>query len=390
VRIQCAFTLSTPVGNRPMAGYTVPSPRIPAAPLRRLAAAALAAASVLGVVALAPAEAASAADSIGISGAPSKSGAVDGRTRFSYQAGPGQHIADEYLVANTGTQTQTMTVLATDAFNTDAGDWGLLDSDAAPKDSGAWVRFDGQPKKTLTLAAGQSAVVPFTVDVPANAKPGDHAGGIVLSAVSPEGQVLVDRRVATRLYVRVPGDIQAALTVSSMKAHYVYSWNPFDGEVVVDMTVQNTGNVALGGIATVGTKTWFGVGVARTEHPAFPELLPGNVRKLSVTLRGIPAFGYLEPYITLAPQISPDAIQPPSLTTTKRSTTAIAMPWLLLAVVVLIGGWVLVTRLLRRRDAHRAEAWMAYVKDEEWRRAAEEAAQHPVSVDGGDSGRSER
>ncbi|NYG98852.1 hypothetical protein FJ656_24305 [Schumannella luteola] len=348
-----------------MASYTVPTWTSAANPAARLAAAALALVAAATLLSVAPAVSARADDTIGISGAPAKAGAADGRTRFTYQVGPGQHLDDEYLVKNTGTTRQTVTVFGTDAFNTDDGSWGLLPTDDTAKDVGGWVTFGGQPRATLDLAPGESRAVAFAVDVPADAGPGDHAGGVVLSAVSPDGQVLVDRRVATRLYVRVPGDIQAALTVSSMKADYGYSWNPLDGTVKIDMTVKNTGNVALGGLAVVTLRTWFGFGLSSPEaRPDFPELLPGNVRELSVTLHGVPALGYLEPTITLAPQISPDAIQPPSLVTTERSTSLAAVPWLLLAVLLVIGLVILVTRLRARADARRAEAWMAHVAEQ--------------------------
>ncbi|TPW73642.1 DUF916 domain-containing protein [Schumannella sp. 10F1B-5-1] len=348
-----------------MASYTVPTWISAANPAARLAAAALALVAAATLLSVAPAVSAHADDTIGFSGAPSQGGVADGRTRFTYQVGPGQHLADEMLVKNTGTTAQTFTVIGTDAFNTDDGSWGLLPTDDQPTDVGAWVTFGGQPRAVFDLAAGQSRAVAFDVQLPADASPGDHAGGIVVSAVSPDGQVLVDRRVATRLYVRVPGDIQAALTVSSMKADYAYSWNPLDGTLDVDLTVKNTGNVALSGLAVVSVRTWFGVGLAAPEaRPEFPELLPGNVRKLSVTLHGVPALGYLEPTIKLAPLISPDAIQPPSLVTTERSAPVAAVPWLLLGVLAIVGAVVAITRLRARADARRAAAWMDYVAEQ--------------------------
>src|SRR4051794_20169077 len=65
-------------------------------------------------------------DTVGIAGAPSNGTDPDGRSRFSYQVQPGQQVADAYLVRNTGTTDQSVTLMATDAYNTDDGAFALL------------------------------------------------------------------------------------------------------------------------------------------------------------------------------------------------------------------------------------------------------------------------
>ena len=169
-------------------------------------------ATLLSTVALSGAAVAAPAfaeDTVGISGQPaSADGATDGRTRYSYSADPGQQLSDYYLVRNAGTLPQTFTVLATDAFNDEAGDFALKATAEAPADLGTWVMFEnGDSRIQFELQPGESRILPFTVTVPANATPGDHSGGIVASVVTPEAQVKIDRRLGTRMYVRVSGDI---------------------------------------------------------------------------------------------------------------------------------------------------------------------------------------
>lgn len=306
-----------------------------------------------------------AADTNGISGAPANEAGADGRSRFSYQVAPGQQVQDGYLMRNTGTTAQTMTVFATDAFNTPDGGYGLLDTDAKPTDSGSWVAFAGGVKQlTIPLAAGASQLVPFTVDVPADASPGDHAAGVVISVTSPSGQVIVDRRVATRLYVRVSGALQATLTVGSIAASYASQLNPFAGATSLVFTVKNNGNVALAANAVVGVNTYFGIGAAPQSRTTIGELLPGATRVVTMTVPGVAQLGYLNPYVHLIPTIDKDALNPGQLRGIDRDTTLVVPPWWLIILIVLAGGvWAFLV-LRRRSNDKNAAAWVAHMEAE--------------------------
>ena len=136
-----------------------------------------------------------------------------------------------------------------------------------------WVKFDGKEQFKLTLKRGETRTVPFTVDMPSNATPGDHPAGVLASATS-SGQVKVDRRIANRMYVRVSGKLQPLLTVSSFSGTYHPSLNPLDGSITVSATITNSGNVALEGSSTLSTTTWFGINVGQTVRVEQPEILP--------------------------------------------------------------------------------------------------------------------
>ena len=313
----------------------------------------------------ADATAAFADDTAGISGAPAGEAGRDGRTRFSYEVSPGQTLADNYSVQNTGSTAQVMRVFATDAFNTDDGSYGLLDTDAAAVDAGTWVTFaNGASFVDVPLGAGESATVPFTLAAPADAAPGDHAAGIVVSVTSPQGQILVDRRVATRLYVRVPGDLQPGLTVSSISAGYDPTLNPLDGTTTVTFTVTNNGNVALGANMVVGANTYLGIAAAPIVREQLSELLPRSTRVVTVDVPGVAQLGYLNPYVSLAPVAAADAANPGPLTTVGRDTVTVAVPWWLVVLLVVAAVVVPVVRIRRRIDARRAEEWVAHMEAE--------------------------
>ncbi len=344
-------------------------------PLRLLTALLLAV--VLATVVLVCGSAASSARAAdgtnGISGAPSDGTSVDGRSRFSYQVDPGQHLDDFYLLRNTGTTAQTMKVFATDAFDTPTGAFSLLDTKSTPKDSGSWVTFaNGKMGIEVPLAPNESKVVSFRLTVPADASPGDHAGGIVISVATPQGNIIVDRRVATRLYVRVKGALQAGLTVSSLASTYRNAVNPFSGSTLVRVTVRNNGNVALGANMVVNVKTYLGIAASGLVRSSVSELLPGNTRVVSVEVPGVAQLGYLNPHISLVPTVDPDALNPGPLRTTDRDTAIFAMPWWLLILLAIAGAIWLFLMVRRKRDAANAQAWIEHIEAEARRGAAEE------------------
>jgi len=313
----------------------------------------------------APAGDAHADDSDGISGTPASETAADGRSRFSYEAAPGQQLTDNYQVSNTGTTAQVMRVFSADAFNTDDGSYGLLDTGVDSVDAGAWITFaNGAKFVDVPLGPGESQLVTFTLTVPADAAPGDHAAGIVISVTSPQGQILVDRRVATRLYVRVPGDLQPALTVGSIAASYQPSINPLDGTTTVTFTVRNSGNVALGANMVVGVNTYFGIGATAQRTEKLSEMLPRSTRVLTIEVPGVAQLGYLNPYVSLVPTAAAELSNPGPLATVDRDTVTIAMPWWLILILIVGGAVYLFLRIRRRTDNKRAEEWVAHMEAE--------------------------
>ena len=320
---------------------------------------------VAGLTLGASAVAVHAEDTDGISGTPASEAGPDGRSRFSYEVAPGQQLTDNYSVTNTGTTAQVMRVFSTDAFNTEDGSYGLLDTDAEAVDAGAWVTFvNGAKFVDVPLGPGESQLVAFTLTVPADASPGDHAAGIVTSVTSPQGQILVDRRVATRLYVRVPGDLQAALTVGSISSSYQSSLNPLDGTTTLTFTVRNSGNIALGGNLIVGVKTYFGISAAPIMRDDVSEMLPRSTRVITMDIPGVAQLGYLNPYVSLAPTAAENTTNPGPLTVVDRDTVTLAIPWWLVIVLVVGGAIYLFLRIRRRVDAKRAEEWVAHMEAE--------------------------
>ncbi|MCL2803784.1 MAG: DUF916 domain-containing protein [Micrococcales bacterium] len=306
-------------------------------------------------------------ETIGISIAPADKNGLDNRSRFSYQIEPGQTVSDFVRVSNPGSTPITVTVLAADAFNAEDGAFALIESKAQSTDAGSWVTFaGGETEVALELKPAEAQVIGFQLDVPADATPGDHAGGIVASAsVVGEGEIAVERRVATRMYVRVAGELQPALTLSSFSATHTGGLLPTSGAVRVNAVLSNSGNVALSGTVTLTGSTWSGIAIGQTMEVELQEMLPGSSRTVTYDLAKVPQVGFVKPKLLLRSAVDGDAPDPGPLPVVERDAFVWAMPWLVLAILVIGGGGgTLLLRRRRRRDAEHVAAWIAQTQAE--------------------------
>lgn len=329
-----------------------------------------------------PANPATAADdptTVGVATRPAGTdGKPDARTRFNYTADPGQTITDQVLVGNTGTQRQDFTLYATDAFNGGDGSFALLATAETPTQLGSWVTFaDGSNRQQFSLEPNEARLFAFTMTVPANASPGDHAGGLVASVLEAGAQVSVDRRVATSIFTRVSGELQPRLTVTSFDAAYQGDWfNPFSGTTKILYTVENAGNVALAANLDATTNTWFGIPAAGSQGGSIPILLPGSTATYELDVQGVGQWGYLNPAIRMQPFVdSPDPAQQLNIAAVSRDSVLIAMPWMLLLLLVVAAGVYLFIRWRRKRDEAQAQAWIEYTEKQAEEKAAQAVAE---------------
>jgi len=231
------------------------------------------------------------------------------RPTFEYEQAAGTSLSDTVVLFNLGDLPQEFRVYATDGFNNDAGALDFLDGTQTPTDVGSWITLPASAA-SIVLPPGQSATIPFTLAVPIDATPGDHVGGIVASSIA-SGQtgnavVNVDRRTGPSLRVRVTGELTPRLSVIGLTSDYSQSANPFGGSARISFTVENQGNVQLGGPMDVSVSGPLGLGRAsvpsctgdeetpeagvplRCVSPLAP-LLPGQRVELSYELDGVPA-----------------------------------------------------------------------------------------------------
>lgn len=280
------------------------------------------------------------------------------RPILSYVANPGDVIDDAVSLYNLGNVPLTFRVYATDAFNNDAGEFSLLSGNETPTDVGAWVDI-APGADQLTVLPGNHATIPITINVPADASPGDHVGAVLAAstALSPDdaGQIIaVDRRTGTRIYLRVNGAIRPELAIEDLSAEYSPSANPLDGSMSVSYRIENRGNIRLGGTHALSIAGPLGLGRQRIQGEELPELLPGQGIDITTAVDGVPALLFSSTEVVVEPDASASGVR---LAPTKASTTTLTPPIAMLLIALAVVLTLLLARALRRHRTGRVSEW---------------------------------
>jgi hypothetical protein len=266
------------------------------------------------------------------------------RDNYSYAADPGGRIDDGLVIANHGTAPLELAVYGADAFTTGTGQLDVLAKDKPSTGIGAWVH---PSRDHVTVQPGQSADVPFTVAVPADASAGDHLGGILAS----QTQSGVERRLGIRIRLRVGGDLRPSLSVDAPDVDYAGTANPFGtGDATLTYTIHNTGNAVLAARQSAAVSGPFGSWrAAAGQIPDSPRLLPGETWNVSVPVHGVTPALYLAATVTLVPLLTDAAGSTAPLPAADTTTHSWAIPWTLVVLLAVLIGLVAVLLVSRRR-----------------------------------------
>jgi hypothetical protein len=184
---------------------------------------------------------------------------------------------------------------------------------------------------------------------------------VVTSLVTrPNGStVALDRRLGSRIYLRVTGDLKPALHVSDVSATYDGTVNPAGGgSTTVTYTVANTGNVRLAAHQSVRVTSPFGVVTTSAVLADLPEVLPGNSVTRKVRLSGVWPTTRLQTKVVVQPIASGDQ-QPVRVAAVEAHSTTWGWPIGQLLVVVLLVALAYGYRWNRRRQAAKVDAAIA-------------------------------
>ena len=161
---------------------------------------------------------------------------------FILDTTPGQIIADQVVVINSGTTVGTVRLFAVDAVTGQGGGASFPDAAAPRRDVGSWIRLD---RAELTLQPGEQQTVDFTVTIPAAATAGEHLGGLVaLDTAIKQGapgalRIDTQSRMVTAVQVNLPGQTVERLTVGG-----VSTGGP-EGKQILLLDLRNAGNIML-------------------------------------------------------------------------------------------------------------------------------------------------
>lgn len=289
--------------------------------------------------------------------APSGADRPDDRPYVAVSAPPGAVVYEHVALINQTAIPLDLSVYARDVVMADGGGLGVQTRDAAAADAGAWISTDTPASVTVPAQTDQGygfTVVPITIAIPADAEPGEHIAGFVASLVTSGAggenapNLELEQRVAARIYITVQGEIQAQLTVTDVSA----TWEPHgflgSGDVVVDYTLENRGNVRLAVAPSVSVAGPFGLLTRGATGTTVDELLPGGTVRMSTTVPGVWALVRHDVRVDAVASAARGGADPGLGTVTGRAVLW-AVPWFAIGVLVLLVLLVVLARLRRRR-----------------------------------------
>ncbi len=186
---------------------------------------------------------AQAIESYGIGAVPANPNPDNPRTKsiFVYEAAPAKVIDDGIKVINNSQEERTIKVYPVDSERSSDGAFACAQAVQAKKEVGGWIKL---AKEQVTLGAGATETIPFTVTVPGTLDVGEHNGCIAIEESKPPTQstsngIVLSFRSALRVALIVPGDIKASLTFEKVDTSIK------DNKVLVSPVVKNDGNVSV-------------------------------------------------------------------------------------------------------------------------------------------------
>ncbi len=286
------------------------------------------------------------------------------RTGYHYTINPGSRVDDAIVVTNGGSAPLDLAVYAADGFTTSSGQFDLLAGGQTSKNIGAWTTSSDH----VVVQPGASSEVPFSLVVPRDAPPGDYAGGIVTSLVTPDEaqQVNVDRRLGIRISLRVTGALTPSLTVDDARVDFQGGFNPFaGGAATLDYTLHNDGNAVISAkqsATMTGPFGWFAA--AGPKGAAAPQLLPGETWTVRVPFSSVATAFLAIGGATVTPIVTDASGTTSTLHPVAVSAVAPAVPWTWVIVVLVLAALVvLAIRVVPRLRARRAEREEARVQE---------------------------
>lgn len=312
-------------------------------------------------------------------------GNPDGRISFRHEVEPGETITEHAVVTNYSEQPVVFSLEGAPGTISTDGSFDVLDADELEEGRGSWITI----QDTVDVEAASSVTIPFTIDVPEDALPGDHPAGIVVglagdAAGTDSLAVGFDARVGLRLHLRVDGEIEPRLEVRELQTRYETSWNPFSpGRIVIDYTVANAGNVRLASEESArvagpwGTRSTMAIDDAMAQS----ETLPGGRKPVTTTVDRVWPLGPLSTTITARPSIlGEDDLGDTTLRFATAHETMWAIPWSQL--LLLVAAFALAVYLRRRRRRRKA-AYAAALDRARLEGAMAASGNYTVPVSGG-------
>jgi hypothetical protein len=159
----------------------------------------------------------------------------------------------------------------------------FVEGKADEVDLASWIKFG---VTSITIPAGQTVELPFTIVVPQFAGPGGHYAAIFLGTVPPDAkadasQVAVASRVGALVLVKIAGEIKESAELAEFATTAgTYASLPAD----FNIRIKNSGNVHLKPSGSILIKNMFGSVAGKVAvNETGGNILPDQIRKFDAS-----------------------------------------------------------------------------------------------------------
>jgi hypothetical protein len=161
---------------------------------------------------------------------------------FIFDAQAGTTIQSKVRITNIGTATGSVALYPVDATTGQTSGVVYRTSTDPRTDIGAWVSVGTQH---VTLAPKHDQIIPFSITVPASARPGQHVGGLVAEDLAVQGgssssvQINIQHLSIVAVQVNLPGKQSQRLDATAIHAGGISNYQ------ILYLSLSNTGTQML-------------------------------------------------------------------------------------------------------------------------------------------------
>ncbi|TXG76235.1 LysM peptidoglycan-binding domain-containing protein [Candidatus Dojkabacteria bacterium] len=193
---------------------------------------------------------------------------------FIFKLDPGGKAENGVKLFNNSGETKTIEVYPVDSEASSGGAFACSQKLQERRNVGSWIKLE---KDKVTLDAGASEIIPFTLSVPSSAPAGEHNGCIAIEEVNQTPQavgngIALSFRSGIRVAVTVSGDITKGLSFTNLVTSPAEN-SP--AKRVITTSLRNSGNVSLDTDIKVRITSLIGT-TMRTNGGEFPVLANGQ------------------------------------------------------------------------------------------------------------------
>lgn len=176
---------------------------------------------------------------------------------FIHTLNAGDKAEDGVLVINNTAEEKNIIIYATDSEVSTGGAFACAQLVQEKKEVGSWIELS---KTEVTLASGETEIVPFTINVPDNASVGEHNGCILIQEKDDDTPsnlskgIQLSMRLGLRVAINIPGEIIKELELKD----FILEQDKEKDLIRFKPIVKNNGNVSIDANVKVVTKYLWG------------------------------------------------------------------------------------------------------------------------------------